>query len=882
VNRSTGLATGLVRLLLRLYPEEFRARYGEEMERTFEEQWQEKRAARPVRAAVFLGKTLTNVIAAALRERLEAARGGAGGTHDEGGHERRRRRGMVTHMGEDIRYGLRSLRRNPAFTTVVLLTLALGIGMNTAVFSVLYGVMFAPFPWRDAERLVQVGRTHPSIPNLFVLPLSNGGYYAMRESARSLSRLEAETGQQFVLADRGDAGRHRGSLVTAGFFDLLGVPAARGRTFTEADGVSGANAVVVLSDAFWRVQLGGDAGIIGQTIRLNDTPFTVIGIMPPSFSFNQSTLWTLLQLTDDQRSRWNSNYLRMYARLAPGVDVATATSELQAAWLPLREENPAGNQDTGFAARTLRELTVSSNRNSLYILAGAAAFVLLIACANVANLMLVRAERRQREVGVRAALGAGRRRLAAQFLTEGVLTAVAGGLLGVVVAWAGLRGLIAVFGSAIPRQTVVGLNLPVLGFSLLASLATGLLVGIAPALKSRIDFRILREGGRGGTARFSRLGRTLVVAEVALALMLVTGAGLLLKSYSRAMVSDLGFDASQLITANYWFPASRYPDNASQQVVLEQIVAALEVRPEIMSVAMSSMVPIRETGNNYTEVGAVGGEAKASFVESRWVTPSYFETMHTPVVRGRLFTMDEARSQNLPVVINETLARQLFADGDPLAWQLAIDGQPQIIGVVRDIRDSSPDQPPRPMMYRPTPVNSNLLVRTTRPAGEIAQLLRGAARNVDPNIVLIRIQTMDEILDASLAGRRFQLTLIGVFALTALVLSCVGIYGVLSYTVERQTREIGVRMALGARAARVASQIAWRGGQLAVIGVAIGMGGAFALKRAIAAQLFAVESFDPLVYAAVSAVVLLVAAVACLVPARRAAVIDPVQALAAE
>jgi predicted permease len=370
-----------------------------------------------------------------------------------------------------------------------------------------------------------------------------------------------------------------------------------------------------------------------------------------------------------------------------------------------------------------------------------------------------------------------------------------------------------------------------------------------------------------------------VVAEVALALMLVTGAGLLLKSYSRALVSDLGFNAEGLITANYWFPSSRYPDNAARQPVFDQLMAVIESRPEVSNVAMASMVPVREFGNNYTEVSAVGGDRKASFVEIRYVTPDYFETLDIRILRGRTFTEDELRAQSGPIMINQTLARQLFGDDeDPLEWQLSINGNPQIIGVVEDVRDFGPDKTPRPTMYGPSPA-SNLLIRSSRPATDVAQLLRTVARQIDPGIALIRIQTMDEILDTALAGRRFQLTLIGVFAMTALVLSCVGIYGVLSYTVERQTREIGVRIALGARATNVASHVAWRGGQLAVIGIVLGIGGAVALRGVIASQLFAVESFDPVVYLGVSAIVLAVATFACLVPARRAAVIDPVRAI---
>jgi predicted permease len=379
------------------------------------------------------------------------------------------------------------------------------------------------------------------------------------------------------------------------------------------------------------------------------------------------------------------------------------------------------------------------------------------------------------------------------------------------------------------------------------------------------------------------MGKSLVVLEVALAIVLVTGAGLLLKSYARALGSDLGFDSEGLVTANYWFPSSRYQDNAQVQGFIDQVTTRLEARPEISGLAMASMVPIREYGSNFTEIGVDGRDATASFVETRSVSPGYFGIMDIALLRGRIFTEVEANDRAPVVVINRTLARQLFGDDDPTGWRLAAgNATPEIIGVVDDVRDFGPDRVPRPTMYFPSVLAANLMVRSAADLATVTNLLRSAARDADPGVVLIRVQTMDAILDQALSGRRFQLTLIGTFALTALVLACVGIYGVLSYSVERQTREIGVRMALGARAAAVATRVAWRGGKLAITGVVLGGVGAYALRETIASQLFNVESFDPLVYLGVGALLLGVAAIACLVPARRAAIIDPVRALHAE
>jgi putative ABC transport system permease protein len=787
-------------------------------------------------------------------------------------------------LTQDLRFAFRYLRRSPLFTVTVLATLALGIGMNTAAFSVLYGVLFRPLPYGDPAELVQVGRTHPSIPGV-LLPLSPATYLDMREAATRVERLEAEVPRAFVLTERGDAGRYNGSAVTAGIFDMLDVAPALGRTFREGEDQGGAEPVVVLSDGFWRTQLGGDPSVLGTTLRLNDQAHTVIGIMPESFQFVRGQLWVPFVFDSATRATRDSNFLRMYARLVPGATVEQATQELSGVWARLRADFPVGNEETDFAAQGLLDVVGRPSRTPLFILTGAAAFLLLIACANVANLTLVRAEQRQREVSVRAALGAAPIRIARQFLTESLVLAVMGGGIGVLVAYLGLRALLATFGAAVPRVQEIGLNGPVLAFTVGASLLTGLLVGLLPAMRARPDFDALREGSRGGTARLTLLGRTLVVGEIALALMLVAGAGLLLKSYDRATRSELGFRAEQIVAANLWFPPTRYAGNATIQPFMDQLMARVAARPEITDVALSSMVPIREFGNNYTEIGVVGRDgAKASFVENRFATPGYFEAIGVQLLRGRVATEAEARDRASVVVINGTLARQLFGDDDPLGHRIGLGdtSQPEIIGVVADVREAGPDRLPRPTMYFPTALASNLIVRTTADVGAVAGIIRAAAAELDPAVPLVRVQHMDEIVDTALSNRRFQLTLLGILAATALGLACVGIYGVLSYTVSRQTREIGVRMALGARATGVAGLVLWRGGRLAIGGVVLGLAGAAFVRRVIESQLFEVGSFDPAVYAGVSALLLVVAAAACLIPARRAATVEPTQALRAE
>jgi putative ABC transport system permease protein len=882
-----GLAAKWVKLLLALYPEWFRERYEPEMLETFHARRREAAERGPLASAGLHIRTTANLIASALRMRGEAQHPRVGTLLRQapvaapaGGQKG----GSMDRLKQDLRFAFRYLRRSPLYTLTVLTTLALGIGMNTATFSVLYGVLFRPLAYDAPSELVQVGRTHPSIPGV-LLPLSPANYLDLRASVSRVERLEAETPRTHVLTERGDAGRYPGAAVTAGLFELLGVAPALGRTFREGEDQPGAEAVVVLSDGFWRTQLGGDPSVVGTTIRLNDSPHTVIGVMPEAFQFVRAQLWVPFVFDSIARETRGRNFLRMYARLTPGTTVEQATQELSGVWARLRADFPVGNEDTDFAAQGLLDVVGSPSRTPLYILTGAAGFLLLIACANVANLSLVRAEQRQREVGVRAALGAAPTRIARQFLTESVVLAVIGGAIGVWFAHLGLKALLATFGSAVPRSQEIGVNGAVLAFTVAASLLTGLLVGLVPAMRARPDFDMLREGSRGGTARLTLLGRALIVGEVALALMLVTGAGLLLKSYDRATRSELGFRADEIVAANLWFPPSRYADGAATQAFVDQLMARMEARPEIETVALSSMVPIREFGNNWTEIGVVGREnAKASFVENRNTTPGFFETLGIELLRGRLPTDAEARDGATVVLLNRTLARQLFGDDDPLGHRLDLGGsaEPEIIGVVSDLREAGPDQTARPTMYWPTSLASNLIVRTTADAGTVAGIIRAAAGELDPSVPLVRVQHMDEIIDTALSNRRFQLTLLGILAATALALACVGIYGVLSYTVSRQTREIGVRMALGARAGGVAKLVLWRGGRLAIAGVLLGLAGAAGVRRVIESQLFEVGSFDPVVYAGVSVLLLVVAAAACLIPARRAATVEPTQALRTE
>jgi putative ABC transport system permease protein len=792
-----------------------------------------------------------------------------------------RRVAFMDRLGQDLRYAVRSLLRRPAFAVIVLLTLAIGIGMNTAIFSVLYGVLFQPLPYERPEELVRVGRTQPEIATA-LLPISSPNYVDLEPQVQTLSVLEAETPASFVLSDDENPASFSGRRVTPGYLSLFGVAPQLGRTFEDADGVPGAAPVVVVSDGFWRSRLGANAHALGQTIRLDEAPHTIVGVMPSHFDVAGEQLWVPFQWSEEQIVNRGNNFLRLYGRLAPGVPIERAVTELHGLWTALGELNEASYDRSGMSAEPLQRVLVARSRGPLLVLGAAVGFVLLIACANVANLMLARSEARQREIAVRAALGAGRGRLARQFLTESALTAVLGGIVGIVVAIIGVRALLAAFGGEVPRADEVGINGAVLGFSLLISLLTGGLVGLVPALHARPDHGALKDGARGGTGRITWFRRGLVVGEMALALMLITGAGLMLKSFWRAMHSDIGFDPNNLTVASLWFPPSRYESASAQNDFATTLIDRLEAHPEISSAAFTSLVPIRNFGWNITRLSVTGDpERSATFVEFRRVQPEYFGTLAIPLVRGRMYTRQEVMDQNPVTVINRELARQLFGgELDPIGHRLNFgEGGIEVIGVVGDVRQFGTDRPPRATFYVGNFGASELMVRAALNPASAVSALRQVIAETDPTVSVIRIESMEDIIATSLGDRRFQLTLIAVFAAAALLLGAVGIYGVMAYTVQRQTREIGVRMALGAKRRDVLWLVLWRGGQLALAGIVIGAVGAFAVRQVVANMLFDVNPFDPIVYGGVSALLFVIGVAACWIPARRASSVAPTVAL---
>jgi predicted permease len=726
--------------------------------------------------------------------------------------------------------------------------------------------------------LIRIGRTRPELPGV-LLPISPANLRDIKPQITTLSAFEAETPRSLVVNDDEGASAVSANAMTTGLFELLGVAPQLGRTFLPSDGDPDEPAVVVVSNEFWRTRLASDPDAIGSTLRLNDEPHTVIGVMPTGFTFARASLWVPLRFTERNYRVRNSNYLRLHGRLG-ATPLNQTITELHSLWTQLGGQYTDTYDESGMSAIPLLDAVVERSRRPLLVLGGAVGFVLLIACANVANLILARAEGRTREMAVRTALGAARGRLARQLFTETVVISLLGGLVGVAVAFVGVRILLASFANAVPRTGEIGVNGTVLVFSLVVSLVTGIAVGLVPALQSKPDHSALKEGARGGSARISTFRKTLVVSEVALALMLVVGAGLMLKSFWRAMQSDLGFDQNGVVIANLWFPPDRYQDRTAQAAFTTNLTDMLVANREVESVGMVNMVPIRSFGNNFTRISVAGEpDREASFVENRQATPEYFATMGIPLIRGRLLTNRDTSSVNTPILINAELARQLFGDDDPLGRRLDMNSQPEIVGVVGDVRAAGPDERPRPTLYGVSTTASNLVVRARSMESLVMDLIRREAATLDPNVSVLRFDTMDDIISRSLGDRRFQITLIGIFAAAALILGAVGIYGVVAYAVQRQTREIGVRMALGARAGDVLQMVVWRGGRMALTGIAIGLIGAYLLREFVANMLFDVNAFDPMVYGGTGAILLGVALLACWVPAHRAAAVHPLEAL---
>jgi putative ABC transport system permease protein len=800
---------------------------------------------------------------------------------------------------QDLRYAVRMLRKNPGFTAIAVLTLALGIGANTAIFSVVNGVLLRPLPFHDPSRLVLIAEKSP-FP---VISTSFENYEDWRDQSRSFEAMEATRASSITLTGTGEPERLNARMATAGLFPMLGINAQVGRTFLAEEDRAGGAPVALLSYGLWQRRFGGSPDVINKTIDLDLQPYTVVGILPDRFQILQPAdvylpfiPWAKT-LPDDRN--WHPGIIPL-ARLKPGVTREQARAEMLGITKRLEQQYPDYNTGTSADVVGLQDQMVQNSRPALLLLLGAVSFVLLIACANVANLLLARAASRGREVAVRTAMGASRGRVVRQLLTESVLLSLSGGLLGVIIAWAAIGILPKVAGGSIPAGVPIGLDPWVLSFTAVVSLCTGLLFGIVPALRTaKLDLRAaLNEGSRGSTAGPGQhvLRGVLVAMEIALALLLLVGSGLLLRSFERLQQVPPGFQPDHLLVGDIPLSQTAYAKPEARYQFFDRLVDRVRTLAGVRSAAAASFLPV-SGGGSIIHFNITGHPPKSphEFVAAgyRTITPNYLETLGVPLLQGRNFTSADNDKSPAVVLINATMARTFFPNESPLGKRLQLGATPdkdvptmEIVGVVGDVHFGLGTDP-QAEMYLPyrqadlvLPVYQlSVVMRTAGDPVLEASALRSALAEIDPNQPLVHVRTMQENMATTVAEPRFRTWLIGILALLALVLAAIGVYGVMSYTVTQRTSEIGVRVALGAQPQDVFRIIVGSGFRLALFGVAIGLAAALALTRLLQSFLFGISAYDPLTFIAVSLALTLVAVAASYFPARRATRVDPIIAL---
>ena len=800
---------------------------------------------------------------------------------------------------EDLRFAVRTLRKNPGFAVAAVLALALGIGANSAMFTVIDAVLLRPLPFPHSERLVNVWETN-LVRKLPTFPVAAANYYDWKKQNQVFSALGAYQAATLNLAaNEGEPERYVGVVCDRGFFDVLQVTPLMGRVLTEDEEPAGKNGVLLLSYGVWKQRFGGDPNVLGQKLVVNGMPRTIIGVMPSGFSYPpQTTMWAPLGFSNEDRERRDLHRLRVIARLKDGVSLAGARSEFGALGVRLAQAYPMFNKDAGIAVNLLLEDLVGKLRPTLLILVGAVAFVLLIACANVANLLLAKASGRQREIAIRSSLGAARDRIFRQMLTESVVLAAVGGAAGIIFAYGMLRGLLALAPANLPRMQQVSLDWRAVVFTLAVSLVTGIVFGLAPAwYGSRTDLNsLLKEGARGTTGR-SRLRNALIVGQVSAALILLSGAGLLLRSFYEIEHVDPGFHAEHVMTMQLAPAPNKY---RGHQDLLVQLATGIGKQvaslPGVKSVAITTSIPL--LGNPIFIMRFEGGPdvtpAQAPVVNYFAVTPGYFETMGMRIVRGRAISERDTASAPPAVVVNQTLVDRYFPGQDAIGKRLEIgfDTPPnwrQIVGVVADVHTAGLDQDspvqayvsyfqdPDSLGLGPGPIT--VLARTSGNPAAVGESIKSAILSIDRAQPVYAMQPMTNIVGDSVAQRRFSLVLLAFFALSALFLAAVGLYGVMSYVVMQRTSEIGIRMALGARPTQVLLLMERQGMMLVLVGLLLGLVGGLLLTRLMSSLLFHVTPDDPLALLAGALTLLVVSVAACYLPARRAAQVDPLIAL---
>jgi putative ABC transport system permease protein len=806
---------------------------------------------------------------------------------------------------QDFRYALRQLRKSPGFAAVAVITLALGIGFNTAIFSVVNAVLLRPLAFADASRLVRIWHVPPekSFPGMTTFPVSAANYLDWERQTQVFDHMAIYSYHGFTVTGGDKPEQLSAGAVSSGFFATLGVQPILGRVLSPEEDQPGRSHVVVLSYRLWQEHFGGNPGIVGHDINLDGQPYLVAGVMPSNFQFPDfAKMWTPMAWTDQERAVRGEHHSIVIARLKPGVELKQAQAEMNTMSDRLQQQYPDDDKGWGAVVVPMQQDLVSDVRPALLVLLGAVAFVLLIACVNVANLALAKTFSRQKEIAIRTALGATSARILRQILTETVLLALSGGALGLAFAHFAVRFIVAFLADKLPHSIEVGLDSKVLLFTAVISVVTGIVAGVLPAWRlTRRDVNEALKQGLGRTdadAGGHRTRSVLVVSEVALSLILLIGAGLMIRSFQNLRNVNPGFDSRQVLTMSVMVSRAKFPSPDQAISFFDRVLQRVRSLPGVESAAVIDNIPL--TGGSHQPIAIEGRPvvpmSEQPEVDVRLVSAGYMSAMHIPTLRGRGLSDTDVAGRPAVVLVSESMARQFWPGEDPVGKRLTLTFYPEaireVVGVVGDVKlDSLDEMRPSATLYFPLDQVSvpaaggwrsfpmTLLVRSRSGSGELASAVSNAVHEADRDIPLVDISTMDELVENSLSQQRFNMLLLGAFAALALLLAAVGIYSVLSYSVKRSVREIGIRLALGAPVGEVLRMVVFEAMKPTLLGVAIGTAGALALGRVLSSLIFGVRPTDPVTFVAVAALLAAVALVASIVPAYRATKVDPMVAL---
>jgi len=814
----------------------------------------------------------------------------------------------MRNLWQDLRYGARMLLKKPGFTLIAVITLALGIGANTAIFSVVNAVLLRPLPYAEPERLVALWESNTQRPESRN-SISYPNFFDWRSQSKSFERMASYYTNDMALTGVAAPVNLRSAVVSPDLFATLGVRPQLGRWFVGEEEKPGIRAAIV-NHGLWQRQFGGDPNIVGRAVTLNGKQFNVVGVMPAGFQYpieaEPVEVWVTSSIDGEksdpkepaQNEQRGAHFLQAVGRLKPGVTLEQARAEMNVIGANLEKQYPDSNTRHGVKLIPYHNDLVHDYSEALWLILGAVGCVLLIACANVANLLLARATARYKEIAVRAALGANRRRVIRQLLTESLLLGLGGGLLGLLLAWWGTAALIRLIPEDVPRLAEINIDGWVFGFTLLISVMTGVVFGLAPALQaSKVELtEAMKEGSRGAGGGRGRLRGALVVAEIAIALVVLIGAGLLLQTFRRLQQVDLGFDTHNILTATVELPDARYPKPELATAFYRTLLDRVKAMPGVEGV--SAVVPQPLSGDmmmiSFDIEGRNIPKGERPVSHFRSISLDYFSVMKIPLLAGRAFTeRDDPHSPGV-VIVNETFAKRHFPNENPIGKHvkpgIALEGEPvwrEIVGVVKDVKHrQSLGRDYEPEYYLPhaqMPINSmNLVVRATNDPRSLARSLQQEVQSLDREIPVFRIRTLEQYLGVAVAQPKFNALLLGLFAGLALLLTAIGLYGVMAYSVIQRSQEIGIRIALGAQTGDVLKMVLRQGLKLTALGLLIGLAAAYALTRYMQSLLFGVKPADPLTFAAIALLLVAVALLACWVPARRATKVDPLEALRTE